>query len=241
MARHSDRVADPRHATQKTLAANLFRPTIWGRVTDMSEAKAHLATALHAAADLLTEREHSPEACEDVLALVESGNKILQAGTEKHQDVRLQEFAMQMVVPLGAPIIEDGDYFEAFNASPYSGKDNALRPTSVRYRRVGAEVHGEVVLGIALEGAPGRAHGGATAALFDDLMGATQRVTGLSGYTRSLEVSYLGPMPTDQMVSYRAYLSEQSQDTFTIEAVATHDSQPLAKARGVFTLSLIHI
>ena len=201
----------------------------------MADEKTSLATAIHRACDLLVERSHYAEAMSHAQALIEAANEILDQGTVRCVEDRLAEFAAQMVVPLGAPIIADGAVFPSFRDSPYSGAENAARPKSVQYQRVGDEVHAEVLLGPSFEGAPGRAHGGTTAAVFDDVMGATQRVTGLSGYTKTLHVTYLGPLPTDEAVQFRAFVVEEDESTFSVDAEALHHSHVVATARGIFT------
>ncbi len=200
-----------------------------------ADPKAQLAAAIHAGADLLNSRTVEPQILDEARSLVEQANSLLAAGVARTEEERLLDFASQMVVPLGAPIVEDGTVFEAFLASPFSGKHNALRPTSVSYRSVDGEVHGEVLVGPAFEGAPGRAHGGLTAAIFDDLMGAMQRVTGLSGYTLTLEVTYLAKLPIDEIVMFRAWQVESTDKTFTVDGEAVHDGTTVATARGVFT------
>ena len=202
----------------------------------MSESKSRLAAALHTAADLLIERDLDPEGNDRVRALIEEANRLLAFGSERSQESRMQQFASQMIVPMGAPEVEDGEHFVAFTASPYSGTENAVSPKSVDYQRVGRELHAAVLLGSAFEGAPGRAHGGVTAAVFDDVMGAVQRISGVSGYTRSLEVTYRAPMPTHEEVVFVAFLSSQDERTFTVDAEAKHNSKVVATARGVFTL-----
>ena len=185
---------------------------------------------------MLVSRSHHPEALDHAQALVVAANEILVQGTERPVEDRLVEFASQMVVPMGAPVIQDGEFFSCFRDSPYSGADNAVSPTSVTYQRVGDEVHAEVLLGPSFEGAPGRAHGGATAAMFDDVMGAIQRVSGLSGYTKTLEVEYLGPLPTTETVQFRAFIVNEDESSFTVGAEAIHDSRTVAKSQAVFTL-----
>ncbi len=209
---------------------------MWSRVAGMSDSKTELAEAVHATADLMISRSIPDAVLDEARALVIQANSLLATGEPRSEDDRLREFASQMIVPMGAPIITDGERFEAFVGSPYSGKHNPLRPTSVTYIAVGDEVHAEVLVGPALEGAPGRAHGGLTAAVFDDLMGAMQRVTGLSGYTRTLEVTYRAKLPIDETVQFRAQLVDQSSRAFTIDAQAIHDEKTVATARGVFTL-----
>lgn len=205
----------------------------------MSDSKTHVATAIHRAADLLNSRAIAAETLDAARTLIEQANELLTTGEPRSEEDRLLDFASQMIVPMGAPIIEDGARFEAFLASPYSGKHNAMRPTLVTYVRVGDEVHADVLIGPALEGAPGRAHGGVTAGIFDDLMGAMQRVTGLSGYTRTLDVTYLAKLPIDEVVQFKARLHDQDERTFTIEAEALLAEKPIASACGVFTLMAI--
>lgn len=201
-----------------------------------SDALAGAAAATHRTADLLNSRAIDVADLTAATALIEQANTLLTKGQKRTEEERGIEFASQMVVPMGAPIIEDGSQFEAFVKSPYSGIHNAMRPTSVSYRRVGDELHAEVLVGPALEGAPGRAHGGLTAAVFDDAMGALQRITGLSGYTRTLNVTYRGKVPIDETVSFRVWLAEQNDRTFTADGEVTLDGKTLATARGVFTL-----
>ncbi len=201
-----------------------------------SDALTRTATAVHTAADLLNSRNVSTEDLAAATALLEQANALLTNGEIRTEQERGFEFASQMVVAMGAPVVEDGAYFEAFAASPYSGKHNAMRPTEVSYKRIGDELHAEVLVGAALEGAPGRAHGGLTAAVFDDAMGALQRVTGLSGYTRTLDVKYRAKLPVDETVTFRIWLADQDDRTFTTDGEATLNGKTLATARGVFTL-----
>ena len=201
----------------------------------MSDPKSLLAEEIHAAADHMSAREIAPETLTEAHLLVARANELLSTGKLWTEEERLIRFASQMVVPLGAPIIADGAAFEAFTESPYSGKHNPMRPTSAAYRRVGDEVHADVLVGPALEGAPGRAHGGLTAAVFDDIMGATQRITGLSGYTRTLTVTYRAKLPIDEVVHFIAELVDRDDRTFTIDAKALHEGTTVATARAVFT------
>lgn len=201
----------------------------------MPSEKARLASALHTAADLLIERKNSPEVLAEANKLVDQVNGLLSQGDPVPVEDRGLMFASDMVAMFGGEIPDEGVEFEAFQASPYSGSANALRPKSVVYRRVGNEVHADVILGTALEGAPGRAHGGATAALFDDVMGAMQRVVDRYGYTRTLEVTYRAPLPTNEVVVFRSWLTDTTDRTFTMEGEAVHNDTTVATAVGVFT------
>ncbi len=201
----------------------------------MSTEKARIASALHQAADLLIAHENTPESLDSARELIEEANAMLVQGPVRSIEDRGIQFASHMVAEYGAIVPEEGEEFVAFDASPYSGAANALRPRSIIYRRVGNEVHADVLLGIALEGFPGRAHGGATAAVFDDIMGSIQRVVNLYGFTRTLEVTYRAPLPTNETVLFRCWLTESTDRTFTVLGEAVHDDVTVATAVGVFT------
>ena len=201
----------------------------------MSGPKANLARAIHEAADLLVGRGHSDDAIAEAMALIDQANETLGQGKVLPKEHRVLVFASEMVNDLGAKVPKDGEFFEAFSLSPFSGQDNPLRPTHMRYQRVGDEVHAEMIAGVAFEGATDRSHGGLTAAVFDDLMGALQRVVGHCGYTRSLEVVYTGRVPIDETVYFVARLDSFDDKTFTMTAEATHDSKVVATSKAVFT------
>jgi acyl-coenzyme A thioesterase PaaI-like protein len=64
-------------------------------------------------------------------------------------------------------------------------------------RRVGNEVHCSYTFTSRHEGAPGIAHGGAVAALVDDVCGGLLFVVREPAVTRTLEVEYLEPVLVD--------------------------------------------
>ena len=148
---------------------------------------------------------------------------------------RVLVFASEMVGTFGAEIPDDGEVFDAFALSPFSGTENPLRPTHLRYERVGDEIHAEMIAGLAYEGATDRCHGGLTAAVFDDLMGALQRIVGHYGYTRTLEVVYLGRVPVDDTVNFIARLESVDERTFTMTGEAIHDGETVATSTAVFS------
>ena len=57
------------------------------------------------------------------------------------------------------------------------------------------KVVGTVTCGSAYEGPPGHVHGGYVAALFDELLGLTQSLSGKHGMTGRLTVHYRSPTP----------------------------------------------
>lgn len=68
----------------------------------------------------------------------------------------------------------------------------------------GDEVVVHTTLGAAFEGAPRRSHGGMVAALFDDIASGVLPLVGVAAYTGELTVRYLGPVPIEEPLEFRA-------------------------------------
>jgi acyl-coenzyme A thioesterase PaaI-like protein len=86
------------------------------------------------------------------------------------------------------------DPHASFEHSPFIGRANPLAPP-MRLQEIDGKVHGRVVFGSAYEGPPGCVHGGYIAAAFDELLGATQSLSGHPGMTGTLTVKYRSPTP----------------------------------------------
>ena len=89
-------------------------------------------------------------------------------------------------------------------------------------------------LGAAFEGAPGRAHGGAVAALFDEVMGFVLSIHRTPAYTGRLSVTYKAPTPLGVELEFRARLRSRHGRKLTIEAEARHEGAVIAQADGLF-------
>jgi acyl-coenzyme A thioesterase PaaI-like protein len=83
---------------------------------------------------------------------------------------------------------------EFFDHSPLSGKANPLAPP-MRLEVVDDVVHGRVRFGAAYEGPPGCVHGGFVAAVFDEILGMANSLSGEPGMTGTLSVKYRKPTP----------------------------------------------
>jgi len=90
------------------------------------------------------------------------------------------------------------------------------------------------VLGPAFEGAPGRAHGGAVAALMDEVMGFVLSINATPAYTGRLTITYRAPTPLGVEVEMRAKLHSRHGRKLHIEADARHGSTLLAHGEGLF-------
>lgn len=78
--------------------------------------------------------------------------------------------------------------------SPVTGPLNALA-SIVTLSSSDTEVVAEVVYGDAYEGPPGHVHGGLIAAIFDEVLGFAQALSGAPGMTGKLEITYRAPTP----------------------------------------------
>jgi acyl-coenzyme A thioesterase PaaI-like protein len=125
--------------------------------------------------------------------------------------------------------VADGDEVVHFAECPVSGPANPLAPDVVVWRD-GDGVRGRVVLGPAFEGAPGRSHGGAVAAVFDDVMGFLATVHTVPTYAGELTIRYLAPTPLNEELEFTAWVSERRARTMLTEARAVHRGKTVAEA-----------
>ncbi|MEY2431037.1 MAG: hypothetical protein QOC92_762 [Acidimicrobiaceae bacterium] len=87
-----------------------------------------------------------------------------------------------------------GDSAGPFDNSPLMGLSNPLAPP-MRMEILEDRVVGTVVCGSAYEGPPGHVHGGYIAAMFDELLGLAQSLSGNHGMTGRLTIHYRAPTP----------------------------------------------
>lgn len=117
--------------------------------------------------------------------------------------------------------------------SPVTGPLNAIAPR-VRLEVTEKEVIATLSYGDAYEGPPGCLHGGFIAAIFDEVLGLAQALSGAPGMTGRLEVTYRSPTPlnTELRVVGRLVAVEGRKITTTGEI---RDGERLcAEAVGTF-------
>ncbi len=98
---------------------------------------------------------------------------------------------------------------------------------------------GSAVLGLAYEGPPGYAHGGMSALLLDQLLGATAIAAGLWGMTVRLETDYRAPVPLRMPLELRARVVEDAGRRTVVTgtiATAADPATVLVEGRGVFVM-----
>lgn len=120
-----------------------------------------------------------------------------------------------------------------FEDSIVSGPANPMS-IAAAYSHEGEEAIARVVLGPAFEGAPGRAHGGIVAALFDETMGAVLPTTGTLAYTGSLAIDYRRPIAVGEELEFRARIQGREGRKISIKATGTSAAGTFAEASGVF-------
>ncbi len=141
------------------------------------------------------------------------------------------------------PTLSDGDKSEGEPAppsghvdfSPLLGRANPLAPPMEFYLdEVGPKVCANVTFGHAYEGPPGHVHGGLIAAALDELLGATQALSGSPGMTAQLDVSYRAPTPLHVPLRFESTLDDVvGRKIYTSGRVFNGDTL-CAEATGLF-------
>ena len=126
-----------------------------------------------------------------------------------------------------------GDVHASFEHSPFLGRANPLSPP-IYLADVGGEVHGRVVFGSAYEGPPGCVHGGYVAGAFDELLGATQSLSGAPGMTGTLTVRYRSPTPLHTDLQLIGRLSGVEGRKIYTEGQLFAGDRLCAEAEGIF-------
>lgn len=131
----------------------------------------------------------------------------------------------------------DGDRLSHFPDCVVSGSANPMG-MAIAVRCDNAEAVADVVLGAAFEGAPGRAHGGVVAAIFDDVMGYQLSILKVPGFTGRMTVTYRAPTPIGVPLVFRARLDSREDRKLHVSATAhTGDGQELiAEATATFII-----
>lgn len=127
----------------------------------------------------------------------------------------------------------EGDRVDHFPDCVVSGAANPMG-LGMSIWRDDQEAVARVRLGHAFEGAPGRAHGGVVASIFDDVMGIVLTIHSTPAFTARLTVSYLAPVPVGVELEFRARQTWREGRKLFIAAEATHDGNVLAEAEGLF-------
>jgi len=133
----------------------------------------------------------------------------------------------------GGPAEAGGDDARLLERSGITGLSNPLSAPL----HIWAE--SDRVLGWALypqqyEGPPGCVHGGFVAAAFDDLLGATQTLSGIAGFTGTLTIKMVKPTPLNRRIDYEGGVSSVEGRKIFTWGRATYADEEVARAEGLF-------
>jgi acyl-coenzyme A thioesterase PaaI-like protein len=117
--------------------------------------------------------------------------------------------------------------------SPILGRSNPLAPP-INLRLEGRVLVGEVSFGSAYEGPPGSVHGGMVAAAFDEVLGATQAMSGRPGMTGTLTIRYRSPTPLHTDLRFEAVLDRVEGRKLFCSARLLAGDTLCAEAEGIF-------
>lgn len=146
---------------------------------------------------------------------------------------RLAEYPNRSMYVGFAESANSGDPHAFFDHSPMIGKANPLAPP-ITLRQVDDHMEGVVTFGPAYEGPPGYVHGGFVAAAFDEVLGATQSLSGTPGMTARLIVNYRSPTPLGAELRFVGELDRvEGRKIFTTGRVFAGETVT-AEAEGLF-------
>jgi len=187
---------------------------------------AELAAEIRALAELLHEFEADPDSRASAFDDLRKAGKALTGGQR-----RLRWYEQTGGTDSGKTRNRD--------LSPFSGELNAIAPP-MRFT-TGENDHGEpalvgrVNLGRLREGPPHTVHGGVVAGLFDEILGAGQRLAGgMGGVTGRLVVRYRRPTPLSDDLEFRAWVHDERSRRLVMRADCRVGSAVTAEAEAVF-------
>jgi acyl-coenzyme A thioesterase PaaI-like protein len=186
-----------------------------------------------ATVEQLAEAADALEAVADLLGSMPSGHSYEGFSEAANAGSALTQQSRSM---MSAGAGQDGDESEAFaffDHSPFIGLSNPMSPPiDLRYRD--DRVEGTVTFGVAYEGPPGCVHGGYVAAAFDELLGATQSLSGSAGMTARLIVNYRSPTPLRTELRLEGELTGRDGRKITTAGRIFAGDTLCAEAEGLF-------
>ena len=126
-----------------------------------------------------------------------------------------------------------GDSLGPYDNSPLMGLSNPLAPP-MHVDMQTDRVVGTVTFGSAYEGPPGHVHGGFIAAMFDDLLGLAQSLSGTHGMTGRLTIHYRSPTPLHTELRMDGWLERADGRKIVCRGTLHAGDVLCAEAEGLF-------
>jgi hypothetical protein len=146
---------------------------------------------------------------------------------------RFDEYEAKSMYEGFAESANAGGTFGFFDHSPMIGRANPLAPPIV-LQQVDDHLEGWATFGPAYEGPPGCVHGGYVAAAFDEVLGATQSLSGAPGMTGRLTVHYRSPTPLKEELRFVGRLASVNGRKIITEGQLFAGDRLCAEAEGLF-------
>ncbi len=185
-----------------------------------------LATATRRLISLMSSKQIPPELAAEVCSLVESAYSNFESLETLSQFSGFAESA------------NSGDTTSFFDRSPIQGSANPLAPPLVinHYsNEVGkVKITATATFSGAYEGPPGCVHGGYIAAVFDEVLGSAQSLSGNPGMTANLSVNYRRPTPLFEEITYEAELVSVVGRKILTSGRSFFEGKVTAEATGLF-------
>jgi hypothetical protein len=196
-------------------------------VTEGDVALERLATAVRRITSVTVGRPIADAVLDEASSTLENLADTLEAAAENRKRPRTQPSA-------------DIDPREIFPTSPVVGAANPVAPPAYIWAVEGEsgvrEIRGEVTFGYQYEGPPTCVHGGAIAALFDELLGACNIIADRAGMTGTLTVRYRKPTPLLQKLDVVArHERQEGRKSFAWGGIYCN-GELTAEAEGIFIM-----
>jgi acyl-coenzyme A thioesterase PaaI-like protein len=136
----------------------------------------------------------------------------------------------------GVAITDDPERLALFDHSPLIGLSNPLSPPLTMHHDPDNpdQILANVTFGPAFEGPPGCVHGGYVAAVFDEVLGAAQSLSGTEGMTAHLEVDYRTPTPLGRRLDIRGWVISREGRKIWAGAEIHAGDRLCAESRALF-------
>lgn len=96
-------------------------------------------------------------------------------------------------------------------------------------------IHADMIFTIAQQGPPAHVHGGASAAVLDEAMGAAVWSAGYSVVAVNLEINYKKPIPLGENITIEAHISEvHPHKILTNSEIRLQDGSIAVTGRGIY-------
>lgn len=115
------------------------------------------------------------------------------------------------------------------------GSDNPHSIGASWFLTDNGNIYAEITFNIAQQGPPGYVHGGASAAVIDEAMGAAVWRAGYSVVAVNLQVDYKKPIPLGEKTIVEARIAEiQAKKILTSGEIKLHDGTVAVVGRGIY-------